>query len=321
MTKRAIVTVSLALTVFSTLIHAQQTAKVPRVGFVSPVARTSPLVNQFRKALADLGYVDGQNILIEPRYADGQYDRFPAFGTALANEKVDAIALVGVVTARGIRKTAGDIPIIFAIVVDPVEDDVVSNVQRPGGNITGVTTFDPQQPRKQLELLKEAIPGVKRVAVLGDTGISEALISASEEQGRALGLEIQRIRIGGENPDIEGAFASMRQKHADAVLELEEPVLGINSKKIAEIAARERLPLMVPPTRAANGLLGYGTSLTPGLHRMAEYVDKILKGAKPGDLPVETVAQYELIVNLKTAHDIGMAIPPDVIKRANRVIQ
>jgi ABC-type uncharacterized transport system substrate-binding protein len=321
MIKRAVLTVALFLSAFLFPVQAQQAAKVPHVGFVSPVGRTAPLVDQFRKALADLGYVDGQNIAIEPRYADGQYDRFPAFGTDLANQKVDAIALVGAVTARGIRKTAGDIPIIFAIVVDPVKDDVVSNVQRPGGNITGVTTFDPQQPRKQLELLKEAIPGIKRVAVLGDTGISEALISASEEQGRALGLEIQRIRIGGENPDIEGAFASIRQKHADAVLELEEPVLGINSRKIAEIAARERLPLMVPPTRAANGLLGYGTSLPAGLHRMAEYVDKILKGAKPGDLPVETVTRYELIVNLKAARDIGITVPPDVIKRADRVIQ
>ncbi len=321
MTKRALSPIVLALTMFPALIHAQQTAKVPKIGFVSPVARTSPLLDQFRKALADLGYVDGKNISIEPRYADGQYDRVPAFGTDLANEKVDAIAVVGAVTVRETRKTAGDIPIIFAIVVDPVKDNVVSNTQKPGGNITGVTTFDPQQSRKQLELLKEAIPGVKRVAVLGDTGISEALISASEEQGRALGLEIQRIRIGGENPDIEGAFASIRQKHADAVLELEEPVLGINSKKIAEIAVRERLPLMVPPTRAANGLLGYGTSLTPGLHRMAEYLDKILKGTKPADLPVETLAEYELIVNLKTAHDIELTIPTDVIKRANRVIQ
>ncbi len=166
------------------------------------------------------------------------------------------------------------------------------------------------------------IPGVERVAILGDQGVSDALMKASEEQAHALGLETQRLRIAGPDPDFQAVFASIRQQRADALLVLEEPVLGVHAKDAADLAAKDHLPTVFAPSRvAAGGLISYGTSQVEAIRHMAAYVDKILKGAKPGDLPVETVTQYELIVNLRTARDIGVTIPPAVLKRADRVIQ
>jgi putative ABC transport system substrate-binding protein len=301
---------------------AQRDAKIPRVGFIYPGSKSLTLLfDIFRQRLADLGYVEGQNIIIEPRFADGQYERIPELATELVGLKVDVIAVQGAVTVRAARKVVTTTPMVFAIVVDPVADDVVASLERPGGNITGITTFDPQQPRKQLELIKEAIPSVKRVALLGDQGISEALLKANEEQARALGLQSQRFRVAGPTPDLDGAFAAFRQEHADAVVVMEEPVPMNNRKRIAELAAKYRLPTMFPPTGAdAGGLIAYGTSFPEGYRHMAAYVDKVLKGAKPGDLPVETVNRYELIVNLKTAQEIGVTIPAGVLKRADRVL-
>jgi putative ABC transport system substrate-binding protein len=302
--------------------QTQQPAKVPRVGFLAPQGRSLPLLDAFRQGLADLGYVEGRNVVIEPRFAEGQYERFPELIGELVGLKVDVLAVTGAVTARAAKKAATDIPIVFTVVVDPVADNVVPSLERPGGNITGVTSFDPQQATKQFQLLKEVIPGLKRVAILGDQGVSEALMKSSEEAARVLGLEPQRLRVAGPNPDLEAVFAVFKQGHADALLVLEEPVLGVHAKTIADLAAKDRLPSLFPPSRvAAGGLLSYGTSQTEGIHRMAAYVDKILKGAKPGDLPVETVNRYELIVNQKTAQAIGVTVPPEVLKRADRVLQ
>jgi putative ABC transport system substrate-binding protein len=314
--------VTLAVGAIVAPVEAQEAARIPRVGFLHPTSRSHPMFDEFRRELAKLGYVEGQNIIIEPRFAEGQYDRVPELAAELARLKVDVIAIQGAVTVRAAKKVITTTPMVFVIVLDPVTEDVVANLERPGGNITGVTTFDPQQARKQLELLKEAIPGFKRVALLGDRGVSEALMNAGEEQARALGLQSQRFRVAGPTPDLEGAFAAFRQGHADAVMVLEEPVPMINRKRIAEMAAASRLPTMFPPTGAdAGALMTYGTSFVEGYRRMAAYVDKILKGAKPGDLPVQTISSYELTVNLKTAREIGVTIPPEVVKRADRVIQ
>jgi len=314
--------VVLALAAVFVPAEAQQAAKIPRVGFLMAGGRSGPSFEQFRQGLADLGYVDGRNIVIEPRFAEGQYERFPELAAELVRLKVDVIAILGAVTARAIKNTVTDIPIVFAVVVDPVADQVVTSLERPGGNITGVTTFDPHQARKQLELLKQAIPGLRRVAILGDQGISEALMKANEEQARALRLQPQRLRVAAPTPDLEGAFAAIRQEHADALLMLEEPLIGVHRKRIVELAAKNHLPTMSSLTHAdAGSLIAYGTSLADGMRRMAVYVDKVLKGAKPGELPVETVTHYELIVNLKTAREIGVTIPPEVVKRADRVIE
>jgi putative ABC transport system substrate-binding protein len=300
----------------------QKSAKISRVGFLAPQGRSLPLFDAFRRGISDLGYVEGQNIVIEPRFAEGHYERFPEIFAELVGLKVDVLVVTGAVTARAAKKAVTDIPIVFAVVVDPLADNVVPSLERPGGNLTGVTSFDPQQATKQLDLFKEVIPGLKRVAILGDQGVSEALMKASEEQARALGLQPQRLRLAGPTPDLEGAFAAIKQEHADAVLVLEEPVLGVYANKIAELAAKDHLPTLFPPSRvAAGGLICYGTSQVEAIRRMAAYVDKILKGAKPAELPVEAVTRYELFVNLKTAKEIGVTIPPEVLKRANQVIQ
>lgn len=322
MFSRVITVVILALGAILAPAEAQQPAKIPRVGFLAPQGRSLPLFDAFRQGLADLGYIDGQNIVIEPRFAEGQYERFPDLFAELLRLKVDVIVVTGAVTARAAKKLLTNMPVVFSVVVDPVADNVIPSLERPGGNLTGVTSFDPQQAKKQLQLLKEAIPGLKRVAILGDQGVSEALMKASEGQAKEVGLQTQRFRLAGPSPDLEGAFAAMRQQHADALLVLEEPLLGVHATKIAELAAKDRLPTMFAPSRvAAGGLIAYGTSQVAAIRRMAAYVDKVLKGAKPGELSVETVTRYELIVNLKTAREIGVTIPPEVLKRADRVIQ
>ncbi len=320
--KTIIMAVILAFCAILEPAEAQQATKIPQVGFLAPQGRSLPLFEAFQKGLADLGYVEGRDIVIEPRFAEGQFERFPDLLAELVRLKVDVIAVTGAVTARAAKKAVSDIPIVFSMVVDPVADNVVTSLERPGGNLTGVTSFDPQQARKQLELLKETIPDLKRVAILGDQGVSEALMKASEGQARDAGLQTQRLRIAAPNPDLEGAFAAIRQEHADALLVLEEPVPGVYATRIAELAAKDRLPTMFAPSRvAAGGLIAYGTSQVEAIHRMAAYVDKVLKGAKPGELPVETVTRYELIVNLKVARAIGVTIPPAVLKRTDRVIQ
>jgi len=314
--------VILALGAALTPVEAQQPAKIPRVGFLAPQGRSLPLFEAFQQGLAELGYVEGRNVVIEPRFAEGQLERLPDLVAELVRLKVDVLAVTGAVTARAAKKVVTDIPIVFAVVVAPVADNMVPSLERPGGNLTGVTSFDPQQATKQFELLKEVIPGLRRVAVLGDQGVSEALMKASEEQARALGLQHQRLRVAGPSPDLEGTFAAIKQAHADALLVLEEPVLGVHAQRIAELAANDRLPTMFAPSRvAAGGLIAYGTSQVAAIRRMAAYVDKVLKGAKPGELPVETVKRYELFVNLKTAREIGVTIPPEVLKRADQIIQ
>ena len=301
---------------------AGQTPKIPRVGFLAPQGRSLPLLDAFRQGLSELGYVEGKSIVIEARFAEGQYERFPALISELLELKVDVLAVTGAITARAARKQVTDIPLVFTMVVDPIADNVVPSLERPGGNISGVTSFDPQQATRQLELMKKVVSKLKRVAILGDQGVSEALIGAAEKQAQALGLEPQPVRVRGPDPDLEGAFAAFKQGRADALLVLEEPVLGVHAKAIAERATMARLPTLFPPSRAAaGGLISYGTSQTEGIRRMAAYVDKILKGAKPGELPVETVKRYELIVNLKTAAAIGVTIPPEVLKQADHVTQ
>jgi len=311
-----------ALVVVATRAEAQQSPTVRRIGYLSPGGTTGPVVPAFRQALAGLGYVDGRDFVIEPRFAEGQAGRFPKIAAEVVALNVDVIALVGAITARAAMKATSTIPIVFAVVVDPVADKVVTNLERPGGNVTGVTTYDPQQPRRQLEILKAAVPGLRRVAILGDRSVSEALLNANEKEARALGLEATRLRVAAPNPDIDRALAQARKDHAGALVILEEPVVVGNRKRIAELAARDRLPTMFAPDWAdAGGLIAYGTSVVAGARRMATYVDKILKGAKPGDLPVESVTGHELIINLKTARQIGVTIPPELLEKANRVIE
>lgn len=302
---------------------AAQPAITPaRIGFVTPVGRSSPHFDAFRQGLADLGYVEGKNIVIEARFAEGRYERFPEFLAELIRLHVDVVAVTGAVTARAAMKTVTGIPIVFAVVLDPVADGVVTNLEHPGGNLTGTTSFDPQQAAKQLALLKDILPTIKRVGILGDQGVSRALITASETAAQAMGLEAIPIRVSATTPPLTDVFATLREKEAEALLVLEEPVLGVLANDVAAFATRERLPTVFAPSRvAAGGLITFGTSQVQSIRRMATYVDRILKGARPADLPVERVAPYELVINLKTARAIGVQIPASVVARADRVIE
>ena len=297
-------------------------ASIKRVGFIDPGSKNlSPAFENFRQDLASLGYVEERNAVIEARFADGHYERVSELAAELARLKVDVIAVQGAVAVRPAAKVVSEIPIVFVMVVDPVAEDVVTNLERPGGNVTGVTIFDPQQPRKQFELLRLLIPGIRRVALLGDEGIRENQMKAKEEQARALGLESQRFRLPAA-PDLNAAFAAFRQHEAQAVIVLEEPVPMNRRKAVADLAAKDRLPTIFPASGAdAGGLIAYGPSFREGYRHMAAYVDKVLKGARPAEMPVETVNRYELIVNLKTAREIGVTIPSEILKRADRVIQ
>ena len=325
--RTVLVTLAFGLLLAPLASEAQQPVKIPRVGYIGPAlaptpAQPSPPLQAFQQGLANLGYVEGRDIIIELRFAGGRLERLPELAAELVRLNVDIIALVGAVTARAAKKATTKIPIVFAMVVDPVADDVVANLERPGGNVTGITSFDPQQPRKQLELLKEAIPGLVRVALLGDQGVSDFLLKANEKQARALRLQPELLRVKGPTPDLEGAFAAMKKERADALLVLEEPINAAYRKQIAQLAAMHRLPTMFPGDRAdAGGLIAYGTSVDEAARNMAGYVDKILKGAKPGDLAVEVLTRHRLIINLKTAREIGVTIPPQVLKRADQVIQ
>ena len=206
----------------------------------------------------------------------------------------------------------------MAVVIDPV--GLVANLERPGGNLTGLTTFDPQGARKKLELLKEVVPGLARVAILGDQALRDK--NGHEEQARALGLQPQSLKIAGASPDLQGVFQAMERSRADALLVLELPATVAHRRRIGELAAQQRLPtLFAGGSSDAGGLLGYGTRVTKAARRLAAYVDRIVKGAQPADLPFEVVVRPELIVNLKTAQEIGVTIPPEVLKRADRVIQ
>ncbi len=316
----AFAAVAVALSVFTTRADAQDRPK--RIGYLGPTTSASPTAGVLRQALIELGYVEGRDFVIEARYAEGKRDRFPVIANEIASHNVDVITLVGAITARAAMKATTTIPIVFAVVLDPVQDNLVTNTKRPGRNVTGVTTYDPQQPLKQLRLLKTVIPGLRRVAILGDASVSEALLNANDKAAHALGLDVTRLRVAAPNPDIEGALAKARNDKAGALLVLEEPAVVASRQRIAALAGRDRLPTMFAPDWAdAGGLLAYGTSVVDGARRMATYVDKIFKGAKPGDLPVETVTHHSLIVNLKTARELGVTIPPDILKQSNRIIE
>jgi putative tryptophan/tyrosine transport system substrate-binding protein len=300
---------------------AQQEDKIPRVGII---INAGPAFDAFRKGLGQLDYVEGRNIVIEVRFAHGQLDRVPDFVAELVRLDVDIIVAAGAVAARAAQKATTKIPIVFAAVLDPVSVGFAVSLERPGGNITGITSFDPQQSKKQFEMLKEVIPKLARVAILGDQGVPDALEKVNDVEARALGLQPQTLNVKGPNPDLEGAFAAMTNERAEALLILDQPATIAHQKRIAELAATHRLPTIFPGgwgSANAGGLIAYGTSFLDTLPGTAKYIHKILKGARPADLPIEVITQGELVFNLKTAQAIGVTIPPELLKRATKVIE
>jgi ABC-type uncharacterized transport system substrate-binding protein len=305
---------------------AQLPAKVPRIGYLSPLSPTDNphLLEAFRQGLRELGYVEGQNIAIEYRFAEGRPERLPALAAELVRLKVDVILTTAAPAPQAAKQATSAIPIVFAVTGDPVAEGLVASVARPGGNITGLATIAPELVGKQLELLKEVAPKVSRVAVLQNPRdhAHPPMLRQAEGVAGALGVQVHILQAR-TPPEIEAAFAAMRSQRAGGVLVLRDGLFLVQRTQIAALAAKNRLPAVYGNREhaEAGGLMAYGASAPHMFRRAATYVDKILKGAKPADLPVEQPTKFELVVNLKTAKALGLTIPPSLLQRADEVIQ
>ena len=305
---------------------AQQPTKILRIGYLSSDSPSTIAVRieAFRQGLRELGYVEGKNVVIEWRFAEGKADRLRGLAAELVRLKVDVIVTSSPAATRAAKEATVTIPIVTAQDNDPVGNGLVASLARPGGNITGLSTLAPEISGKRLELVKEIVPRVSRVAVLGSSttpGNPQAL-RETELAARVLGLQLQYLEVRGAK-DIEPAFRAAAKDRAEAVLMLQSPVFVNQRRQLAELAVKFRLPVIYDRREFVDdgGLMSYGTNYTDLSHRAAIYVDKILKGAKPADLPVEQPTKFELVINLKTAKQIGLTIPPNVLARADRVIK
>jgi putative ABC transport system substrate-binding protein len=306
--------------------EAQQPKKVPRIGYLSVTSRsTNPgRVEAFRQGLRELGYVEGKNIVVEWRFAEGKPDRLPTLAAELVRLNVDVIVSGGSTATRPVKEATSTIPIIMSQDNDPVGNGFVASLARPGGNITGLATLRSELSGKRLELLKEIVPKLSRMAVLGmstNPGNSQ-LLKETELAAGAFGVKLQYLDI--QNPkDIESGFRAASKGRADAVLVLAGPVFSSRRTEVVQLAIKSRLPAIYDRRDfgEAGGLMTYGVSVADLDRRAATYVDKILKGAKPADLPVEQPTKFELVINLKAAKQIGLTIPPNVLARADRVIK
>jgi putative tryptophan/tyrosine transport system substrate-binding protein len=326
--KITVLTLCAMLFALSFSASAQQPGKVPRIGFLATVSPStiSDRVEAFRQGLRELGYVEGKNIVIEWRYEEGKADRLPPPGLAaeLVRLKVDVIVTVGPLVTRAAKEANSTIPIVMAQDTDPVGNGFVASLARPGGNITGLATLAPEISGKQLELLKETVPKLSRVAVLGTStrpGNAQAL-KETELAAGTFGVRLQYLDVL-STKDIETAFRAANKGRAEAVLVFGGPVLSSHRTQIADLAAKNRLPAIYERAEFMDdgGLMFYGASITEMFRRAATYVDKILKGAKPADLPVEQPKKFEFIINLRAAKQIGLTIPPNVLARADKVIK
>jgi putative ABC transport system substrate-binding protein len=315
-----------AVTAAPLAVAAQEAHKLPRIGFLGNSTATleANLVGPFREALRDLGYVEGKNVLIEYRWADGNYDRFPTLIAELIGLKVDVIVTAGTPAALAVKKATASIPLVMVAVGDPVGTGLVASLGRPGGNATGLTSIAPELEGKRLELLKEALPRISRVAVLWNPANAYQIGSEKEVQAAAKVLRISilslPVRSSGE---LGNALAAIPREHADAVLVLADRLFLHNRGRIADFAIANRVPGMNAYRELveAGGLMSFGPSYAVMHRQAATYVDKILKGAKAGDLPIEQPAKFELVINLKTAKTLGLTIPQPLLLRADEVIQ
>jgi putative ABC transport system substrate-binding protein len=308
--------------------EAQQPTKIPRIGFVSAVGSAKapgPHLGAFRQGLRDLGYAEGKNIVFELRYVEGRSDRVPSLVAELVQLKVDVLVLRSQPAILAAKEATKTIPIVISTTQDSVAAGFVDSLARPGGNITGVTTLQRELSGKRLELLKEVVPGVSRVAALASAIQAKTDFKLYEAPARALKLELQLIKIEVPKPDLDAAFLAAAKGHANALITVAGSVLNRpdTRKRIAELAIETSLPSMHESSDfvEGGGLLSYASDEAESFRRVAYYVDKILKGAKPGDLPVEQAKKFELTINLKTAKQIGLTIPPNVLARADKVIK
>ncbi len=305
---------------------AQPPKKVPRIGYVVPNTPTvsAPYLEAFRQGLRELGYVEGKNIALEVRYAEGKPDRLPNLAAELVCLKVDLIVVVGSAGALAAKQATSTIPTVFVLVDDPVGAGLVASLARPGGNVTGLATFAGELIGKRLELLKEAVPRATRVAVLSEPAhpFHAADVSETRAAARALGVQLQVLELRGPH-EFESAFAAMTREGADAVLVLPTILTFLHGRRIVDLAGKNRLPVMYAYRHQVEGggLMSYGPILADMYRRAAAYVDKILKGAKPADLPVEQPTRFELVINMKTAKALGLKFPQSILIRADQVIQ
>jgi putative ABC transport system substrate-binding protein len=307
-------------------VQAQQPTKIPRIGFLGASSATvlAARTEAFRQGLRELGYTEGKNIVIEWRSAEGKLDRLPMLAAELVRLKVNVIVTTGPAPTRPAKEATSTIPIVMAFDNDPVGNGFVASLARPGGNITGLSTLAPEISGKQLELLREVVPRLSRVAVLGSstTPGNAQSVKETELAAGAFAIKVQFLNI--QNPqDIETSFRAAGKGRADSILVLTSPVVNPYRTEIANLATKNRLPAIysTPEFVEDGGLMTYGVSLTDLYRRAATYVDKILKGAKPAELPVEQPKKFEFIINLKAAKQIGLTIPPSVLARADKVIK
>jgi putative ABC transport system substrate-binding protein len=305
--------------------EAQQPAKIHRAGLLTWAAPPPPSTpTPFEQGLRQLGYVEGQNIAIERRFANGQMDRLPELATDLARLPLDVILTQSFPAALAAKQATTTIPIVVMGAGDPVATGLVASFARPGGNITGVSALETELSGKRLEMLKETFPKLARVAVLwnaADFGMT-LKFGELERAAQALRVAVQALAVR-EPKDFDGAFSEIMRKRPDALFVITDPMTTVNRKRLFELATKNRMPAMYENSSYVDdgGLMSYGPSQSEQLQRALYHVDRILKGAKPAELPIEQPTKFELIVNLKTAKQIGMTIPPDVLARADRVIK
>ncbi len=321
---RAAFAVALGLLVVPLAAEAQQPPRVPKIGLLRVGSLPDANVAAFIQGLRDLGYVEGQNIIIEYRWAEGKLERLPNLASDLVRLKVEVIVTGGLEASLAAKTATRLIPIVAGTSADPVSSGLVASLARPGGNITGLTVINVDLAGKRLELLKEAVPGASRVAVLRNraNGAHALLWTETQRAARSLGVQLQSLEVRGAN-EFEGAFAAMARDRADALLLAPDEMFWTYRGQIAALAAKTRLPGMfdIKGFVDAGGLMSYGPNLPDMFRRAATYVDKILKGAKPADLPIEQPTTFELVINLKTAKALGLTIPQSVLVRADEVIQ
>ena len=309
--------------------EAQHAAQVPRIGLLANNLAANPhLVEAFLQGLHDLGYVEGRNVVIEYRAAEGKVERFPALAAELVALKVDVIVTAGgTLAALAAKQATRTLPIVFAAAADPVESGLVTSLARPGGNVTGLSLLGPELVGKCLEQLKQAVPGVSRVAVLWQPGgfgerTEKDMLNGAEVAARALGVRPQFVEARGP-ADFDRAFSEMTRARAGALTVFANAMFTIERRRLVDLAAKNRLPALYAFREYvdAGGLMAYGPHLADLYRRAATYVDRILKGAKPGDLPVEQPTKFELAINLKAAKALGLTIPQSVLGRADHIVE
>ncbi len=324
---RAALAVALALGVLADPLaaEAQQAGKMWRIGYLqTPPASTTPIRDAFRQGLRDLGYVEGRNLVIEFRDAGAKPERLAALASELVRLKVDVIVATGTQAISAAKQATSVIPIVMTVSGDAVGTGLVASLARPSGNVTGLTLITPESAGKRLELLKEAFPRTSRVAVLWNPTDPPRLLEYKQTQDAAklLGLMLQSVEVR-SSEELEGAFSAITRGAADALVTFSDPLTAVFRKRIVEFAATSRLPAMYGRREEVEdgGLMSYAPNFADLFRRAATYVDKILKGAKPADLPVEQPTKFELVINLKTAKVLGLTIPPSLLVRADEVIQ